>query len=331
MKIAVTGAASFIGSALHAYCRTQGIEWVGVDMAPPGPLHSIATDISLPGWERELPDGIDALVHLAAISRDADCRRDPARAIAVNLTGTWRAIEAAQARSIRQIVFASSEWVYGDIDAGIKNEETAIDASLLKSEYPLTKLAGERLLWMATQTMAPLAATVLRFGIVYGPRPSNWSAVESLCAAVSQRDRIEVGSLDTARRFIHVDDIAAGIGAALGRAPGFEVFNLTGNELVTLGRIISESVRLHGRSPAVDERTPERVSIRNIDNCKARRQLGWEPRIGLRQGLESLNAALAREDRGSLAGPAQSDQHVDQEQASQLDAGGSRKPAHIGQ
>ncbi len=70
-----------------------------------------------------------------------------------------------------------------------------------------------------------------------------------------------------------------------------EVFNLTGNELVTLGGIISESVRLQGRSPAVDERTPGRVSIRNIDNAKARRQLGWEPRTSLRQGLESLDTA----------------------------------------
>jgi UDP-glucose 4-epimerase len=295
MKIAVTGAASFIGSALHTYCETHGIGWTGVDAAPAGPHHTISADISLPGWETALPEGLDALVHLAAISRDADCRRDPARALAVNVGGTWRVVEAARARGIRQIVFASSEWVYGDIDAGVKTEEAVIDVAAVKSEYPLTKLAGERLLWMAAQTPPALAATVLRFGIVYGPRGSNWSAVESMCDAVAQRDRIEVGSLDTARRFIHVDDIASGIAAALGRAPGFEIFNLTGSRLVTLGDIISESVRLHGRSPAVEERTPGRPSIRDIDNAKARRELGWEPRIGLRQGLEGLaGAAVAR-------------------------------------
>jgi nucleoside-diphosphate-sugar epimerase len=297
MRIAVTGAGSFIGSALHTLCQTRGIEWVGIDVAPPGPRHRISADIGEPGWEAALPDGVDALVHLAAISRDADCRRDPARAIAVNLTGTWNAIAAARARSIPQIVFASSEWVYGDIDAAVKNEETVIDAASLRSEYPLTKLAGERLLWMAAQPPAPaLAATVLRFGIVYGPRPGNWSAVESMYDAVARRERIEVGSLDTARRFIHVDDIAAGIVAALGRPPGFELFNLTGNRLLALGDIIGESVRLHGRSPAVEERTPGRPSIRNIDNSKARRVLGWEPRIGLRAGLESLAAAAQQEE-----------------------------------
>lgn len=291
MKIAVTGAASFIGSALHSYCETHGVEWVGVDLAPPGPHHAISADISEPGWEAGLPAGVDSLVHLAAISRDIDCRSDPARAIAVNLTGTWRAIEAARTCRIPQIVFASSEWVYGDIDAELKNETSPIDASSLNGEYALTKLAGERFLAIAAAQGAVAAATVLRFGIVYGPRKANWSAVEAMSDAVAHRDRIEVGSLDTARRFIHVDDIASGIGAALGRSSGFEVFNLTGNRLVTLGSIISESVRLHGRSPAVDERTPGRPSVRNVDNAKARRQLGWEPRIGLRQGLESLAAA----------------------------------------
>lgn len=293
MKIAVTGAGSFIGAALHRHCQRQGIEWVGIDNAPRGERHTIMADIAEPGWEASLPDGVDTIVHLAAVSRDADCRRDPARAIAVNVTGTWNVIEAARLRHIRQIVLASSEWVYGDVDAQLRTEESPIDAASLTSEYPLTKLAGERLLWMAAARQAELAATVLRFGIVYGPRDSNWSAVESMYDAVATRDRIEVGSLETARRFIHVDDIATGIVAALGdRRQGFEIFNLTGNRLVTLGDIIEESVRLHGRAPLVEERLPGRASVRNIDNTKARQTLGWAPCIELRQGLESLATAI---------------------------------------
>ena len=294
MNIAVTGAASFIGAALHRYCQRHGIGWTGVDLAPPGALHAISADISRAGWKEQLPDRVDALVHLAAISRDADCRRDPARAIEVNVTGTLRTIEAARARGIGQIVFASSEWVYGDAGAEPKHEDAAIDAAAISSEYPLTKLAGERLLWMAHRQAHLEAATVLRFGIVYGPRPSNWSAVEALDDAVAGRDRIEVGSLDTARRFIHVDDIAAGIIAALGRK-GFEIFNLTGDSLISLGEVINESVRLHGRSPEVVERSPGTASVRNIDNSKARRELGWRPRIALRQGLESLEAVAGVE------------------------------------
>ena len=88
--------------------------------------------------------------------------------------------------------------------------------------------------------------------------------------------------------------IAAGIIAALGRK-GFEIFNLTGDSLISLGEVINESVRLHGRSPEVVERSPGTASVRNIDNSKARRELGWRPRIALRQGLESLEAVAGVE------------------------------------
>lgn len=285
MKIAVTGAGSFIGAAFHRFCERRGIEWVGVDVKP-GPGR-IEADIARPGWWEALPEGIDSLVHLAAVSRDADCRRDPARAIEVNLAGTARVIEAAKVRGIGQIVFASSEWVYGDVDASLKNEDTPIEATSLTGEYALTKLCGERLLWMAN-ARSGVGATVLRFGIVYGPRPDNWSAVEALHDAVGRQERVQVGARLTGRRFIHVDDIAAGLGASLGRG-GFEVFNLTGDRVVTLGEIVEASACVHGRkTPEVEERDPGRVTVRNIDNARAKAALGWRPGVSLHEGLAGL-------------------------------------------
>jgi nucleoside-diphosphate-sugar epimerase len=295
MKIAVTGAASFIGAALHRHCLEQGIGWTGLDLAPPGPHHSVSCDISEPGWEQYLDQDTAALVHLAAISRTPDCRRDPARAIAVNITGTWRAIDAARARGIGQLVFASSEWVYGEAST-TRAETSPIDAGALTGEYALTKLAGERLLAMAAAARPDLAATVLRFGIVYGPREAaNWSALESVLAATLQRGRVEVGSLATARRFIHVDDIARGIVAALGRPPGFGVYNLTGNQLITLGDVIDEGARIRGQRPEVVETAAARPSIRDVDNAKARAELNWSPRVGLSDGLAALAAALEQQ------------------------------------
>lgn len=279
MKIAITGSASFIGGALCRLCDERRIEWHGIDIADNG---ADICDSRLAGW---LPEGLDALVHLAAISRDGDCRNDPAAAIRVNIGGTQNIIDAARSRGIRQIIFASTEWVYGD--GGTCKDETApISLCGDLGEYALTKATAERLLAIAAGR-GEIDATVLRFGIVYGPRPSNWSAVESLFHAVGTLEAVEVGSLRTARRFIHVDDIARGILAALGRR-GFEVFNLTGGALISLGEIIAEASRLTGRRPAVRERAPESASIRDISNAKATGMLGWRPEVDLRTGLASL-------------------------------------------
>jgi len=289
MKIVVTGSRSFIGAALLARLRRRGIEWFGLDALPAAGPNQVQADIRAPDLADALPDA-DAVVHLAAISRDQDCRRDPATAFAVNVGGTLNLMEVARRRRISQFVFASSEWVYGSVGNGERQtEQTPIDAGRIDSEYALTKIAGERLLAMAG---AFAASTVLRFGIVYGPRPANWSAVESLFHAVERGAAVEVkGSLATARRFIHVDDIAAGIIASLGGRNGFEIFNLCGNELVTLGEVIETSARLLERNPVVVEGDPHAVSIRNPDNSKARAQLQWTPRIDLAEGLASLREA----------------------------------------
>ncbi|MBM3813771.1 MAG: NAD(P)-dependent oxidoreductase [Acidimicrobiia bacterium] len=288
MKLVVTGSQSFIGKALRRACRNQGIQWLGIDALPVQAIDEIQVDIRDPGLHRRLPAGADALVHLAAISREQDCRRDPAEAFSVNVGGTLNLIKAAQVTGVRQFVFASSEWVYGEVSSqGCQTEESVIDASRILSEYALSKLAGERLLEMAHRHGELAAAAVLRFGIVYGPRPGNWSAVEALFEAVRTREEVEVGALATARRFIHVDDIARGILAVLGR-PGRDVFNLSGDRLVSLGEVIEESARILGRRPRVLEKNPRLVSVRNPDNAKARAELNWRPQMELVQGLESL-------------------------------------------
>lgn len=201
------------------------------------------------------------------------------------MSGTLNVAAAAQARGASQLIFASSEWVYGDVrNDEVQLEDRAIDVTAMKSEYALTKIVAEQLLKL---TCTLPAVTVLRFGIVYGPRPSNWSAVEALFNAVRTRDEVTVGAKATARRFIHVNDIAAGILASRGRH-GFEVFNLSGDRPVTLGEIVDASAKLLGRVVRVGESNASQPSVRNPDNAMARAELGWAPRIDLETGLGDL-------------------------------------------
>ncbi|MEK6584265.1 MAG: NAD(P)-dependent oxidoreductase, partial [Nitrospirota bacterium] len=203
--------------------------------------------------------------------------------------GTLNIASAAQKRKAAQLVFASSEWVYGDVrNDEVQLEDRPIDVTAMKSEYALTKIVGEQCLKLSgTQP----AVTVLRFGIVYGPRRDNWSAVENLFNAVRTQEEVKVGAVKTARRFIHVDDIVTGILACRGRS-GFEVFNLSGDRPVSLGEVIETSAKLLNRRVKVVETNPTQPSIRNPDNAKARAQLNWQPAIDLKTGLSGLRQFL---------------------------------------
>lgn len=287
MRLVITGSESFIGGELKRHCRERGMGWIGIDTVPSEDAGHVIMDIRAADIEGAIPWDVDAVIHLAAISRDQDCRSDPRLAVDVNVGGTLNLIRAARARRVRQFVFASSEWVYGEtLNSETQREEASIDIGRINSEYALTKLIGERVLALAYQRgFCPV--TVLRFGIVYGPRPGNGSAVESLFHAVRTQETVEVGSLRTARRFIHVTDIARGILAALGRS-NYEIFNLSGDTLMTLQDIIEQSAQLLNRQPRVIERNPAAVSIRNPDNRKAREVLGWTPQVSLKEGLGTL-------------------------------------------
>lgn len=292
MKVVLTGSESFIGREFAKLCGQDGFELIGIDSVASDRSGHHQLDIRSPEVARVVPQGSDALVHLAAISTDAACQRDPQLAFEVNVGGTINLIRASLARGVRQFVFASSEWVYGDVsNAAVQTEDSPIDITKLSSAYALTKIVGERLLSSAHGKGLP-SVTILRFGIVYGPRPSNWSAVESLFHAVQTQEVVEVkGSLRTGRRYVHVADVANGIRAALG-APGLDVFNLSGDDMVTLGDVIQESAAVLGRRPQVVERDPSAIVVRNPDNSKARKKLGWRPAIKLSDGLKTLMPPL---------------------------------------
>lgn len=284
MKLFVTGTESFIGKRLLAHCKKLGIEAVGIDSVVPTGTYAKQADIRDSAIADLIPEEA-TVVHLAAMSRDPDCRANPKGAFDINVNGTLNLAAAAEKRNAKQFIFASSEWVYGDVNnSGVQLEDNPIDVTTMKSEYALTKIVGEQCLKIACKLPS---VTVLRFGIVYGPRPSNWSAVEALFNAVREKDLVSVGSLATGRRFIHVDDIASGVLKSVGRT-GFEIFNLSGDKIITLGDVIQQSCELLNKHPKIEEKNAQLVSIRNPDNTKAKKVLGWEPKIGLRDGLATL-------------------------------------------
>lgn len=280
----ITGAESFVGKRLVKHCKDKKISYSGVDVVASEDSNISKIDICDVDLSEMIPfDSV--VIHLAAISRDPDCAKNPNLANKINVEGTLNVLRSAKVKDCRQLIFASSEWVYGQVSNDSEQQESdEIQIQRLDSIYAITKAVGEHYLRLLRED---LAVTILRFGIIYGSRPSNWSAVESLFDSVKNKEEVVVGSLKAGRRFIHVDDICAGILAAVGQTD-FEIFNISSDSTVTLGQVIDESMRIHGTTPRVAESSPEKISLRNPSNLKAKQRLNWSPLVSLSDGLKSL-------------------------------------------
>lgn len=288
MKVFITGSESFVGKELISQCLKKNISVFGIDLvgAPSQQYDYKKIDVRSREIFNIMPDGIDAVIHLAAVSRESDCKKDLKNCYDINVLGMLNVIDASIAKNAHQIIFASTEWVYGESEE-LKTEESPYRSDN-NSPYALSKIVGEALLKQRHEEHG-IDVTILRFGIIYGPRKTNWAAVESLFNTVAIKNTVEVGSLKTGRNFIHVSDIASGIIASLHLA-GFNIINLAGSHLITLADILEESCKILGKKPKIIDQGKEPV-VRSISNQKAMELLDWRPRYDLKNGLKSIESA----------------------------------------
>lgn len=287
MKIFITGCNGFIGREVVLQAKKCGFEVSGIDFGENNDVNFFKRDIRDKNISEIIPEGVDAILHLAALSRDPDCNGKAYQCFDINVMGTLNLIEAAEKIKAKQFIFASSEWVYDNCTGEeVKDEESIINIANHKSEYALSKLTSEaNLRQKYEQGFCPV--TILRFGIVYGPRKEGGSAVESLFNAVKTKEIIEVGSLKTGRCFVNVSDIVSGIIKSIGLG-GFNIINLEGDKVITLGEIIEGSKKILNKNPKIIEKNSKDINIRNVSNKKAKKILGWEPKINLESGLKTI-------------------------------------------
>lgn len=287
MNIFITGTESFVGKHLIKALDLLGHQLSGIDAIPPTDSRFQQCELLHKNLADLIPVQADVVIHLAALSRDSDCKNRAFECFNTNVMGTLALINAAEQQQVKKFIFASSEWVYDNCQpATVKEETTVINLFNHHSEYALSKLISEQNLRQKYQH-GFCDTIILRFGIIYGPRPSNWSAVESLFFQVRDKSQLQVGSLQTARSFIHVDDIVEGIIASF-PAKGFEIINLQGNALISLGDIITAAQLIWQKKVEIIQSDEHNPNVRNISNLKASKLLGWRASIDLLNGLKSL-------------------------------------------
>ena len=177
---------------------------------------------------RRALDGIDAVVHLAAIVGDPACALDPAAAQAVNVDAALALVQDAASAGVERFVFASTCSNYGRMtDPTVPIAEDGVLAPV--SLYAEQKVALERALLALDP--APFAVTCLRFATVYGvaPRMRFDLTVNEFARDLWAGRRLEVFGEQFWRPYVHVRDAARGVRAVL-EAPSAlvagEVFNV---------------------------------------------------------------------------------------------------------
>ena len=287
--IIITGSESFVGKELIKKLKMENIEFVGIDLVdtPTTNYEYKKIDIRDSSISELITENTDTIIHLASLSSDPLCRGKSYECFDVNVMGTLNLMNAAKEKNVKQFIFASSEWVYDQFpDDQERDETTTINISNHKSEYALSKLVSESNLRQEyDQDFCDV--TILRFGIIYGPRKNNWSAVESILNQVKKHDVVTVNSKRNGRRFVHVSDICDGIIKSIG-LKGFNVINLTGDLVITIGDLISESEKILSKKISVIEKNPNEVNLRNPSNKKAKEVINWSPKLTLNQGLKTV-------------------------------------------
>jgi len=295
----VTGGGGFIGSNLVHRLVADGHEVRVVDNFSTGRrenldgVHDRITlfegDIGDAALLRRAFDGAEVVLHQAAVPSVQRSMEDPVTTARVNVEGTVRVLEAARRGSVRRVVFASSSSVYGDTPDLPKREETL---SPPRSPYAASKLAGEAFCAACHQGLG-LETVCLRYFNVFGPRQdptSQYAAVVPLFVrcALDGTPATVFGDGEQTRDFTFVANVVeANLLAASCPGAAGEVLNIGCGEHTSLNRLLAALEEIVGRR--VDRTyAPERPGdVRHslADISRARRVLGYEPVVGLAEGL----------------------------------------------
>ncbi len=301
----VTGAAGFIGARTAAMLVEEGHAVLGIDNLNDAydvrmKEHRLATLDRLPGFRFEkvdvsMPeelqplakDRLDAIIHLAARAGVRASVEHPALFYGTNVMGTLHLLEFARSHGIRKFVLASTSSIYG-ANPPYPTPETASSSEPLQP-YAATKKAAE-VLAHSYHYLHGLDVSVLRYFTVYGPAGRPDLAMFRFCQWIHENRPVRVnGDGEQSRGFTYVDDVARGTILAL-KPVGYEIVNLGGHEVITINRLIEELERLIHKKAQVEHGplNPADMIANWADVSKAHRVLGWEPKVGLADGIKRL-------------------------------------------
>ena len=304
----LTGVAGFIGSRVAEFLMADGHTVYGIDnmndaydvrlkeyrlakLIGRDGFHYRKWDIaeksiiqSLHEW---LPEEVAGVINLAAWSGTRLCMQNPWIYIDTNLTGTLNLMEYCRTYDVPKFVTASSSSVYGNKGKPPYKESDDTDHPL--QQYAATKKSAE-VMAHAYHHLYGLDVTVLRFFTVYGPAGRPQMVMFRFCKWIAEGQPVVLnGDGEQTRGFTYLDDIARGTILAL-KPVGYEILNLGGHEVISINNMIRMLEDRIGKKAQIVNRDfhPADVYANHADVSRAREVLGWEPQVGLDEGMTRL-------------------------------------------
>ena len=303
----VTGGRGFVGGWLAKTLLDRGDKVVSFDRRRtserPSAIGMLGIEADLIQVEADLTDAdqvaqvldehaIDTVFHLAAETIVGTVQASPVQGFESNVRGTWTVLQACRERGVERVVFASSDKAYGAHDELPYREDFALQPT---APYEASKAAGDliaRSYWHSYGV--PVAVT--RFANIYGGGDLNFSRLipEAVSAAIQGRAPVLRSDGSPERDFLYVEDAASAYLAIAGGLDREDVrgqaFNAGGGRSYRVGDVVGMIAELSGTGVEPDiqgEGNPEgEIDRQYVDPSKLRDRLGWEPAVGLEEGLQ---------------------------------------------
>jgi len=293
VKLLVTGAAGFIGSA---YVRLAGEEhevrvldkltYAGRRENLPEGTELVVGAIEDEAIVREAMEGRDAVVNFAAeshVDRSIDDQDAFAR---THVVGTGVLLDAARELGVGRYLQVSTDEVYGSIESGSFTETSSLDPS---SPYSATKAAGDLLVSAHFHTYG-IEAVICRGSNNYGPRQYPEKLIPLMVLNALHGDSLPVyGDGRQVRNWLYVEDFCRGIHTVLEKGRPGEAYNVGGPDECENIEVVKRVIELTGAEESLIEHVQDRPGHDrrySLGSDKIREQLGWRAQVRFAEGLE---------------------------------------------
>lgn len=300
-RFVVTGGAGFIGAHLTDRLVADGHEVIVVDNLSTGLRTNINPHASFiegsvadPTAVSGIPaEGITAVFHLAAQSSGEASFDNPHNDLQSNVAGTVLMLQWSKSHAIKQFIYTSSMAVYGATsDAPLAEDSPCLPTSF----YGVAKLSSEH--YIRLYCSQGLQTTIIRPFSVYGSRQNLGNMKQGMAsiylAYLLRGEPITVkGSPDRFRDQTHVSDVVDALVGCLDKPAAIgNTFNIATGHKTTVGELLAALLRAAGQPDNYPvtyvEGTPGDIFGCYADITKAKRLLGWTPRISLSEGLTEM-------------------------------------------